>query len=253
MMADAFSLPSESLPDWLEIEHVESDDLVLSQVLQEVEEDMSLANASATIEENIRLSQIHPNIEPFYNMSVSQAVDYYHLGTFDIGDFMLTDFKDEDVEPVHFTAPVLDEDVEPVRFTAPVSDEYIEKLISSQTNANTKKNTKWSIGVFNEWRNARSKHGDNIADIHMLEAAEMNHWLQCFVIEVRNKKGEEYPSKSLYSIICGLLRYCKDMNFNDKNFLDEKDLIFVTFRRVLEFSHMFQKYKEICNFFSVLS
>ncbi|VDI65299.1 Hypothetical predicted protein [Mytilus galloprovincialis] len=81
-MADAFSLPIESLPDWLEIEHEHSDDftiLVLSQVLQEIEEDMSLANASSTIEENIRLSQIHPNMEPFYNMSVSQAVDYYHL------------------------------------------------------------------------------------------------------------------------------------------------------------------------------
>ncbi|CAG2187860.1 unnamed protein product [Mytilus edulis] len=133
MMADAFSLPLESLPDWLEIENVDRDDLVLSQVLQEVEEDMSLANASETIEENIRLSQIHPNMEPFYNMSVSQAVDYYHLGTFELGDFLLTDFKDEDVEPVRFTAPVLDEDVEPVRFTAPVSDEDIEKLISSQT------------------------------------------------------------------------------------------------------------------------
>lgn len=190
------------------------------QVLQDVEEDISLADASATIEENIRLSQIHQNIEPFYDMSVSQAVDYYHLGTFGLGDFLLTDFKDENVEPE--------------RFIAPVSDEDIEKLISSQTNANTKKNTKWSIGVFNEWRIARSKHGDNIADIHMLEAAEMNHWLQRFVIEVRNKKGEEYPPKSLYSIICGLLRYCKDMNVNDKNFLDEKDLRFVTFRRVLD-------------------
>ena len=32
MMADAFSLPIESLPDWLEIENVDRDDLVLSQV-----------------------------------------------------------------------------------------------------------------------------------------------------------------------------------------------------------------------------
>ena len=60
----------------------------LYQTIQEIEEDMSLANAS-TIEENIRLSQIHPNMEPFlYNMSVSQAVDYYHLETFDLGDLL---------------------------------------------------------------------------------------------------------------------------------------------------------------------
>ncbi|CAC5414635.1 unnamed protein product [Mytilus coruscus] len=55
-------------------------------VLHDVKEDTSLADASAIIEENINMSQIqtHQNIEPFYGMSVSQAVDYYDLGTFDI-------------------------------------------------------------------------------------------------------------------------------------------------------------------------
>ncbi|CAC5419414.1 unnamed protein product [Mytilus coruscus] len=59
------------------------------RVLYDVKEDTSLADASAIIEENINLSQIqtHQNIEPFYGMSVSQAVDYYDLGTFDIRDF----------------------------------------------------------------------------------------------------------------------------------------------------------------------
>ncbi|VDI72485.1 Hypothetical predicted protein [Mytilus galloprovincialis] len=79
-MADAFSLPLESLPDWLEIEHEHSDDLVLSQVHQEVEEDMSLANASSKIEENIRLSQIHPNMEPFYNSECFSSCGSLPLG-----------------------------------------------------------------------------------------------------------------------------------------------------------------------------
>ncbi|CAC5402472.1 unnamed protein product [Mytilus coruscus] len=177
MMADAFSLPSESLPDWLEIELVESDDLVLSQVLQEVEEDMSLANASATIEDNIRLSQIHRT--------------RFRLG-------------------------------------------YRKADIVTNKREHQKRIQKWSIGVFLMNGESQDLNMAIIFDIHMLEAAEMNHWLQRFVIEVRNKKGEEYPPKSLYSIICGLLRYCKDMNVNDKNFLDEKDLRFVTFRRVLD-------------------
>lgn len=87
---------------------------------------------SATIEENIRLSHMHQSIEPFYDISVVQDVDYYHVGTFDLGDFLLTDFIDENVKPERFTVPVSDEDID---------------LISSQTNANTKNNTKGSIGV----------------------------------------------------------------------------------------------------------
>ncbi|CAC5403592.1 unnamed protein product [Mytilus coruscus] len=56
---------------------------LVNPVLHDVKEDTSLADASAIIEENINLSQIqtHQNIEPFYDMSVSQAVDYYDLGT----------------------------------------------------------------------------------------------------------------------------------------------------------------------------
>ncbi|CAG2246912.1 unnamed protein product [Mytilus edulis] len=53
-------------------------------------------------------------------------------------------------------------------------------------------------------------------------------------METRKQNGDEYPPKSLYYIVCGLLRHCRDMNVHDKNFLDQKDGRFAHFRRVLD-------------------
>ncbi|CAC5377675.1 unnamed protein product [Mytilus coruscus] len=62
----------------------------------------------------------------------------------------------------------------------------------------------------------------------------MDFWLQRFIMEAKKKKGGDYPPKSLYYIVCGLLGHLRDMNVNDKNFLDEKDGRFAPFRRVLD-------------------
>ncbi|CAC5358010.1 unnamed protein product [Mytilus coruscus] len=94
-------------------------------------------------------------------MSVSQAVDYYHLGTFDLGDFLLTDFKDENVEPE--------------RFTAPVSDVDIEKLISSQTNEQTLTPKRIQSGLLvldALHRYGMQPVGTNILDLFMKEICQ---------------------------------------------------------------------------------
>ncbi|VDI45795.1 receptor-type tyrosine-protein phosphatase T [Mytilus galloprovincialis] len=119
------------------------------------------------------------------------------------------------------------------RFTTVVTDEEISNLVNEKMNANTKKNTKWAVGVFNQWRSFRAQNRDPIIELHMMNAECMNYWLERFVMETRNQNGEEYPPKSLYYIVCGLLRHCRDMNVHDKNFLDQKDGRFAHFRRVL--------------------
>lgn len=186
------------LPDWLEIDGSNQDDLVLSQVLLDVEEDLELADASSKIEDEIRLSQIE-STGPFYDMTLTQAVDVYDLGETSIyfGTFNVGFIPGAEENSVDYSDD---------RFSPPISEEDIKNLINSQTNDNTRKNTKWAIGVFNEWRSARARRGDDIKKFDKLESAEMNYWLQRFVLEARNKKGDEYPPKSLYSIICGLLR-----------------------------------------------
>ena len=45
-----------------------------------------------------------------------------------------------------------------------------------------------------------------------MSAFSLNYWLSRFVQEVSNSSGERHPSRSLYSIICGLKRQLSDVN-----------------------------------------
>ena len=62
----------------------------------------------------------------------------------------------------------------------------------------------------------------------------MAFWLKRFIMEVRNVKGEEYPPKTLYQIVCGLLRYLREHGVHDKNFLDNHDPHFADFYSILD-------------------
>ena len=66
--------------------------------------------------------------------------------------------------------------------------------------------------------------------------------LHHFVTEARRADGTEYPPKSLYQLLCGLLRYARQEKSNTLNFSDRKDSRFkklhvtcdVTFRSLHE-------------------
>ena len=45
-----------------------------------------------------------------------------------------------------------------------------------------------------------------------MSACSLNYWLSRFVQEDSNSPGERHPSRSLYSIICGLKRQLSDVN-----------------------------------------
>ena len=47
--------------------------------------------------------------------------------------------------------------------------------------------------------------------------------LQRFVSEARRADGTKYPPKTLYQILCGLLRHARESQSNPSNFLDRKD------------------------------
>lgn len=57
----------------------------------------------------------------------------------------------------------------------------------------------------------------------------MNSWLQRFV-EVNRKNAAVDPPLFLYHIVCGLPKHIRDMNVNDKNFLDGKNYCFTPFK-----------------------
>ncbi|CAG2236653.1 unnamed protein product [Mytilus edulis] len=244
------------LPDLLDFEESEliimaaemEDDVHLSQIAAEIEEDIQLSQVATEIEDDIKLAVCSQEIEADYfddlaisqaanimdvNLTISQAMNVYDVEgeeNFDLGTFELGYLAREP------NTSVVENPVNPGinRFSTCVSADEIDKLITSQTNPNTQKNTKWAIKVFNEWRAARRQNGVEITDLLAMDVKTMDYWLQRFVLEARKKTGDEYPPKSLYYIVCGLMRHCKDNKLFHVNFFDEKDGTFAQFRKVLD-------------------
>ena len=84
--------------------------------------------------------------------------------------------------------------------------------------------------MFSAWRKER---GAGVSDITEKDAPTMEFWLSRFVVEARKQDGSEYPAKSLYYLVCGLLRLLRNREIYSMNFLDEKDIRFANFRKVL--------------------
>ena len=82
----------------------------------------------------------------------------------------------------------------------------------------TQKNTRWSVGTFNDWmahRNSLVSAESDRVPVGFLDrpdcmcnASVLNKWLTRFVLEGTCKSsGDPYPPETIYSILCGLYRY----------------------------------------------
>ena len=124
-------------------------------------------------------------------------------------------------------APVLSPST---RFNCIVTDEEATKFSKGVVPKNTSKSTSWAVRVFNEWIEQRNKRAQNQYPNDLLEK-EYNCSILCeclkrFVSEARRGDGTPYPPKTLYQILCGLLRYQRSCQRNPPNFLDRKDVRF---------------------------
>ena len=95
------------------------------------------------------------------------------------------------------------------RFVSPKKD-----LESYQKGYNPKKtsiNTSWATRNFKDWVLAcNSRHPENPCPEDILltdNAKDLSFWLQKFIMGTRKKKREKYPPKTLYFILCWLIRY----------------------------------------------
>ncbi|XP_061190433.1 uncharacterized protein LOC133198345 [Saccostrea echinata] len=94
------------------------------------------------------------------------------------------------------------------RLGKPVTDDEISKLIASNENANTKKNTTWVLKVFEERREKRNGNSvDEIPLLHLMTTEQLNFYLGRFIVETRRKNGIWYPPRSVCLISCGVLRH----------------------------------------------
>lgn len=62
----------------------------------------------------------------------------------------------------------------------------------------------------------------------------MAYCLERFVEKMQKKDWAEYPQKSVYLILCGLIRHIHDKGASDNIFLDEKNTAFAGLRKLAD-------------------
>ena len=115
------------------------------------------------------------------------------------------------------------------------------KKIDGAIPKSTRKSTTWSVNTWEEWSDHRQSIGsDSPPKLDALTNGELNYWLDRFVVEVRNKKGECYEGGTLYSLCAGIQRYLRSKRRStaDKGALCDLDIYkessFAYFRTVLD-------------------
>ena len=81
-------------------------------------------------------------------------------------------------------------------------------------------------------RNNGSTDEDKCPDdlLERPEVTKLIFWLCRFVAEVCGSDSQPYPPKSVYQIICGILRFMRSIDPACLNFLDRRDTWFRDFR-----------------------
>jgi hypothetical protein len=75
-------------------------------------------------------------------------------------------------------------------FAPPKSDDEIQQARERAIPSKTLADTKYCMGILNEWRRCRV---DIIPSIEDMSREQMQYWLTRFVLEVRKKSGDVYP------------------------------------------------------------
>ncbi|XP_071172124.1 uncharacterized protein [Mytilus edulis] len=205
------------------------DDMILSQVLETLENEMELRNV---------------NIEDFSGEFPSNLMDENASGdlintsavSFDRGldlDLWLqVPSENGKIQNVKDEEPKDQEQGVESRF-AEMTDNEIDTLIEDAENKNTKKATKWAVNVYEDWKNSKIGSGLIIPNLKDLSVQDINSILRKFVVEVWKKNGEKYPAKTLYLLVTGL-RGMRSHGVSNLNFLNESDDRFLRFRQILD-------------------
>ena len=122
---------------------------------------------------------------------------------------------------------------------ADVTQETLEDMSLYKMPKNSSQNCKWAMKNFVEWLESyNSRNPDKPCPSDVLSPScgkdVLNEWLCVYVNETRNQKGERYSPKTLYALLCGILRHMRVSNPRYPNFLEGNDPDFVRFRNTLD-------------------
>ena len=96
--------------------------------------------------------------------------------------------------------------------------------------------------MWDAWANARNRARQLgqpktplAHEIEYCTAGDVNTFLTHFILEVRNSKGELYPSKTLYNLCAGICRFLRvNLNRPDLNFLNASNINFNKAQKALD-------------------
>ena len=114
------------------------------------------------------------------------------------------------------------------RFNTTLSAEEIEKSSKGVVPPNTASSTNWAVRVFLEWVKQRNRRGGELLTYWISHTLAMYCVSACsdLFLKLGEKTGCEYPPKTLYQLLCGLLRHTRSVQRDPPNFLDRKDVKF---------------------------
>ena len=116
------------------------------------------------------------------------------------------------------------------RFNETVTEDIIEQSSKGIIPKSTAKATSWAVRTFSDWITQRNKRNSEVFPSDLFDKPYpidiMSSCLQRFVSEARRVDGTPYPPKTLYQILCGLLRHSRERQSDALNFLDRKDARF---------------------------
>ena len=114
------------------------------------------------------------------------------------------------------------------RFNRKVTCEDIDKASKGCVPENTSRSTGWALRTFQAWARQRNERSGDLCPVDLFDksyAPDVTcNCLQRFVLEARREDGTRYPPKTIYSILCGLLRHSRLVQDDPPNFLDRKDV-----------------------------
>lgn len=121
------------------------------------------------------------------------------------------------------------------RFGSPASEADILEKIDGFIPRATKKTTLWSVKTWSEWAEHRQSSGSDVPpELDGISNEDLNKWLARFVVEARNKEGEEYKGGTLYSLCSGIQRYIREKRKGAEPIDVYKGTSFNFFRRAFD-------------------
>ena len=124
------------------------------------------------------------------------------------------------------------------RYASPKTEQEIAEARENSVPSTTRRDTTWCLGVWKDWSCSRNSRTDtNSSKVPSNPAscsstAQLSHWLEAFVLEIRTKQGKEYSPDTLHHLICGILRHVRETSMPTVDFF--KDIEYANFRKTLD-------------------